>query len=158
MGGTILPYFGLWAPGEVVGHVSVDYSVMVSPELVERFVLPFEAQFAARFEGAAYHLHNAGWQMIRPTCGIGNLHLLEITDDPAVPRTAERYEDLLQSCGDVPVIIYPKPQEVFDNIDLLAEHNVIVSMTAENLGNDRPLEVARDLIALVRQRCSPPGV
>jgi hypothetical protein len=154
--GTILPYFKLWLPGEVAGHVSADHAVMISPALVEQFALPYEQQFAHRFEGAAYHLHNVGWQLIRPIRQIANLKMLEITDDPASPRTATRYLDLLEICGDLPVMIYPRPDELYDQIDLLAGHNVIISMTADNLGRDRPLQLAGDLIKLVRDRCKLP--
>jgi len=155
-GGTILPYFGLWLPGEVAGHIAIDYGVMVSPELIAQFVLPCEQHFASRFAGAAYHLHNVGWHLIEPTCRIDNLKMLEITDDPAAPRTADKYGELLETCGELPVMIYPEPEEVFTNIDLLAAHNVIICMTAENLGSDRPLSVARELVKLVRDRCPLP--
>ena len=151
-GGTIIPYFGMWLPGVVVGHVSVDYGIMISRSMLEEFLLPYEQRFASAFPGAAYHLHNGGWHQIDAVSRIPNLRILEMTDDPSEPRSAGRYPELLDACGQTPVLIYPRPQEVYDNIDLLARHNVVISMTAANLGADDPVGVARDLVKLVRDR------
>ncbi|MFQ6049109.1 MAG: hypothetical protein ACE5K7_07080, partial [Phycisphaerae bacterium] len=156
-GGTILPYFGLWLPWRAAGHVSVDYAVMVSPHLLDQFVFRYERHFASQFQAAAYHIHNVGWHTLAGVCTIERMVLLEVTDDPGVPRTAERYGQLLECAGQLPLLLYPTPQEVYDHIDLLAQHNVILSLTAANLPPDRAEQVARDLIRLVRDRSKPPA-
>jgi hypothetical protein len=89
-GGTLSGCY-VWMPGNSVGHLSEDTSVLCSPAHYREFGRPYTARLVAPFDHAFMHLHTAGVRAFPDILSIPRLDFIELANDPNTPRGIELY-------------------------------------------------------------------
>ena len=101
----IPPYLGgyagtiryFWAPGKIV-EMGEDLSIMMSPAMHRRFVVPIHRAMASRFPYNILHLHSANLHTVPNVLDIEEVTAIEITPDfgadmlPHIPLMAQILE------------------------------------------------------------------
>ena len=102
---VIPPYLGgyagtiryFWAPGKIV-EMGEDLSIMMSPAMHQRFVVPIHRAMASRFPYNILHIHSANLHTVPNVLDIEEVTAIEITPDfgadmlPHIPLMAQILE------------------------------------------------------------------
>ncbi|MDH7570147.1 MAG: hypothetical protein QHJ73_11245, partial [Armatimonadota bacterium] len=72
--------FGIWAPGRSVRSQD-DATALLSPQLYERFILPYQRRIADAFDYSTIHLHSACLHVAPLVCD-SNFSAVQVSVDP----------------------------------------------------------------------------
>ena len=147
-GGTSTDWMQLWCPGKH-HQLQCDISVMISPELFEKYALPELEQNAEWFDHTVYHLD--GQEQIRHLdmlLSIKGLDLIQWTPVAAQPDTSTFIEVLkrIQKAGKG-LVLMPKSNEMpklLDELDPAGVHYVLQDI--------KTLEEANDMMRLIDKK------
>ena len=119
--GTVLSWMQLWAPGRMA-QMQCDMSVMISPEMFNRFVMPELEELCDFLDVPVYHFD--GQEQIRhldSLLSLRKLRAIQWTPVEGQPLTSEFIPVLqkIQKAGKN-LILFPKPHEVEKLLDHLS--------------------------------------
>jgi len=80
-------FYNLWAPGRCI-WLQEDASTLLSPELFEEFILPYDREIASSFEYCFLHLHPGHYIPYRPLLD-SDLAVIELHIDKGGPSAAD---------------------------------------------------------------------
>ncbi|MBT3271801.1 MAG: hypothetical protein HN368_01505 [Spirochaetales bacterium] len=143
-GGTMAA--GFWLPGNSIGALSEDASVMCSPQTYSEFGLPYTGKILADYDQAFMHLHGAGSHAFSTILFSETITCVEITNDPNQPRSIDLYRDFFDILQNRNVKLFVTPDEIIDNINLLQKGKTVLWTNTENQ------QKANELIAYVREK------
>jgi hypothetical protein len=113
-GGTLSGCY-VWLPGNAVGHLSEDASVLCSPAQYREFGRPYTARVVAPFDHAFMHLHTAGVRTFPDILSIDRIDFIELANDPNTPRGIE-------ICRRNPALFAGKVVKLFVTFDEIQTH------------------------------------
>lgn len=143
-GGTLIGP-GLWTPGNSIGHLSEDASVLCSPETYREFGKPYTEQLVAPYDSANMHLHTAGAHAFEPITAIRKLQSFELAPDPKQPRGIEVYRNHFDLFEGRVMRLFITFDEIRGNLDLLKQARTILNCNAGSM------EEAQAIVEFVRQ-------
>jgi len=86
--------FGLWAPKPICRD-QADHSVLVSPQLYERFFLPYDLKIIDAFDYTVFHLHSATTHIAEALSKAKNLSAIQVSIDFPAKAFSPPVEELL---------------------------------------------------------------
>ncbi len=131
-GGTISGT-DIWMPGNAIGHLSEDASVMCSPEVYREFGKPYTEALLEPYDTAFMHLHPAGVQAFEAITDIDKLQFFELVTDPNQPRGIEVYRQHFDLFRGKVMKLYVTFDEIKDNIDLLKQGKTALACNANSV-------------------------
>ncbi len=126
IGGGCINGFGIWTPGKCVGHISEDFSTMISRDLYEEHFLSALRDCVKDCDSAMLHVHSLGERMIPVFAEIDKIRIMEISSDPNCARAVDvyrKYRDVLQ--GKV-IVIAPTYEELTKMHDLFESSKTVI--------------------------------
>ena len=146
-GGSSHGWMHTWSRG-IHGQLQCDYSVMISPQHYERFVLPELEDCTAFYDNSTYHLD--GQEQIRHLdilLSVKNLDNIQWTPVVGQPRTSEFIEVFkkIQKAGKGLVLI-PEPDEIPVLLKNLSHKGLMIVANGV-----KDIDEANDLIKLAEQ-------
>lgn len=89
--GGYLSGWGIWAPGPVV-RTQADHATLLSPEMYERQILPFDLEIIRACPHCIFHLHNPGLHLAPALLEVDELDVIEVVVDPYPSEARKPYE------------------------------------------------------------------
>ena len=83
--------WGIWAPGPVV-RTQADHSTLLSPEMYEHQILPFDLEVIRACPCCIFHLHNPGLHVAPALIEVDELDVIEVVVDPYPGAARKPYE------------------------------------------------------------------
>jgi len=142
--GGVMGGGGVWLPGNSIGHLNEDASVMCSPRTYGDFGLEYSARVISEYDHAFIHLHGAGSHAFEPILSNDKLVAVEITNDPGQPRGIELYKEFFGLLEHRAVKLFVTPDEIGRNMDLLKRGKTLLWT------HTRSREQAREIIEFAR--------
>lgn len=124
--------FGLWTPGKCAGHISEDFSTMISEELYKEHFLPALEDCVKDCDTAMLHVHSLGEHMIPTFARIDKIGIMEISSDPSCPRAVEVYRKYHDELKDKVVVVAPTYEELITMRDLLESSKTVIWYFAQD--------------------------
>ena len=118
--------FGIWTPGKHVGHISEDFSTMISRELYEEHFLPALEDCVKDCDSAMLHVHSLGERMIPVFAGVDNIKIMELSSDPNCARAVDVYRKYREELKDKTIVIAPTYEELINMGDLFETNKTII--------------------------------
>lgn len=143
-GGTISGT-DIWMPGNAIGHLSEDASVLCSPDTYRQFGKPYTEALVAPYDTAFMHLHTAGTQAFEAITGIEKLQFFELAPDPNQPRGIEVYQNHFNLFQDKVMKLFVTFEEIKANLAFLKQAKTALVCNAGSV------EEAQAIVAFVRQ-------
>lgn len=145
--GSVLSWMHLWAPKRMA-QLQCDLSVMISPEMYNRFVMPELEELCDFLDYPVYHFD--GQEQIRhldSLLSIKNLKAIQWTPVVGQPQTSHFIPQLqkIQKAGKN-LVLFPQPDEVVPLLDNLSCRGL--QMVITGLQTD---EEAHDLLKLIEK-------
>lgn len=142
-GGTC-SLFGVWLPGQAIGHMSNDAAALCSPDMYHEFGFPYDQQLIGHFSGALFHTHTLGLHLLPKLARLAGLSVIQIEDDPNRPSAASRLQYLVDEARGTPMMIQILPSQIRENIGLLMQGQFILQTRVKDEA------AARDVVEFVR--------
>jgi len=136
-----------WLPGKP-GVLSVDASIMTSPEMFVEFEKPYIERIIAHAGGSGLHTHSVGAHQLRNYASLAHLRCLQIGDDPNSRAPIDELEGVLEDVGTMPVCMLARPQQIRERMEPLKRGRFILLCPAAEPGE------AYRIIEFVRQHSS----
>ena len=143
-GGTITG-LGMWIPGNSVGHISEDASVMISSDMYKKFGLPYTNNLCDKYDSALVHVHSICSHNLENIASISKVKYIELTNDPNAPRGIELCKQFEEALKDIVVALNLTEQEIENNLEFLKGRKTIIRYEAETV------EEANRIINLVKR-------
>ena len=89
--GGYISGWGIWAPGPVV-RTQADHSTLLSPEMYEHQILPFDLEVIRACPCCIFHLHNPGLHVAPALIEVDELDVIEVVVDPYPGAARKPYE------------------------------------------------------------------
>ncbi len=89
--GGYISGWGIWAPGPVV-RTQADHSTLLSPEMYEHQILPFDLEVIRACPCCIFHLHNPGLHVAPALIEVDELDVIEVVVDPYPDAARKPYE------------------------------------------------------------------
>ncbi len=89
--GGYISGWGIWAPGPVV-RMQADHSTLVSAEMYERQILPFDLEVIRACPRCIFHLHNPALHVAPVLLEVDELDVIEVVVDPYPKEERKPYE------------------------------------------------------------------
>lgn len=145
--GSVQSWMHLWAPARMA-QMQCDLSVMISPEIFNRFVMPELEELCDFLDYPIYHFD--GQEQIRhldSLLSLKNLRAIQWTPVAGQPRTSDFLPVLqrIQKAGKN-LVLFPEPDEVVPLLDHLSCRGLHLSI--DGLRTD---EEARDMLHIIEQ-------
>jgi hypothetical protein len=86
--GGYLSGWGIWAPGPVA-RTQADHATLLSPDLYERQILPYDLEIIRACPHCIFHIHNPGLHLAPALLEVDELDVIEVVVDP-YPREARK--------------------------------------------------------------------
>jgi hypothetical protein len=135
----------IWMPGNAIGHLSEDASVLCSPETYREFGLPYTEALVQPYDAAFMHLHTAGAHAFEAITSIGKLQFFELAPDPNQPRPIEVYRNNMHLFQGKFMRLFTTLDEIKGNLSFLKQAKTAL------VCNARSVEEAETLVAFVRK-------
>ena len=131
--------FGVWMPGNSIGHISEDFSCMISNDSYEEFFLPRLRALTEGHEMTMLHVHSLGKRLIPMFASLKKLKIMEISSDPGNPRAVDVYREYKRILNDAGmcVVVAPTRDELFGMEDLLSDGKTIIWYYAKDENDAR---------------------
>jgi len=123
----------LWMPGNAIGHLSEDASVMCSPAIYQEFGKPYTEKLVEKYDSAFMHLHTAGVQAFAEILTIEKLQYFELAPDPNQPRGIDLYKDHIDLFGNKIMKLFVTFDEIRDNIEFLKRAKTVLLCDAGSI-------------------------
>ncbi len=135
----------LWLPGNSIGHLSEDTSVMCSPATYTEFGQPYTSQLVEPYDHSFMHLHTAGVHAYEEILKVPTLDFFELAPDPNQPRGIQVYKDNIHLFGNKVMKLFVTFDEIKDNIEFLKTAKAVLLCDAESI------EEANEIVSYVRR-------
>ena len=91
--GGYMSGYGVWSPAPVV-RMQADHSTLLSPQMYQRQVLPFDVEVMRACPICLFHIHNNGYHISPMLVEVDELDAIEVVVDPypSGPRKAREIE------------------------------------------------------------------
>jgi hypothetical protein len=89
--GGYMSGFGVWAPGPVA-RMQADHSTLLSPDMYEQQILPFDKEIIRSLPYCILHLHNPGLHVAPALLEVDELNVIEVVVDPYPNDDRKPYE------------------------------------------------------------------
>jgi hypothetical protein len=83
--------WGIWAPGPVV-RTQADHATLLSPDMYERQILPFDREIIRSCPHCIFHIHNPGLHLAPALLEVDELDVVEVVVDPYPNEARKPYE------------------------------------------------------------------
>ncbi len=141
--------FGVWLPGNSLGHVSEDASSLCSPSNYLEFGRPYTERVLSHFDSAQVHVHSLGRHSLPHIASLDKIRVVQIEDDPKQPAPIEVYKDNIELLKTKIVMMRATAKEIEDNIDFIAAHkNIICPFVNDQAQADHILALLRSAAPL----------
>lgn len=140
-GGSIC-LFGAWKPGDT-GIMSLDASIMTSPEIFREFEAPYIQRIVDHCGGYAFYVHGARHQFLN-YADIRKAQIFQLTDDPNIKRPIDELESIINVFGTTPLIISATPKQIRENIGVLRKGRIFITTVCDSATE------AKEIIKLIR--------
>ena len=124
--------FGVWTPGKHVGHISEDFSTMISRDLYEEHFLGALEDCVKDCDSAMLHVHSLGERMIPVFAQVDKISIMELSSDPNCARAVEVYRKYREELKNKTIIIAPTYEELVGMGDLFESNKTIIWYYAED--------------------------
>ncbi len=124
--------FGIWTPSKCVGHISEDFSTMISREVYEEHFLGALEDCVKDCDSAMLHVHSLGERMIPVFAGIDKIKIMELSSDPNCARAVDVYRKYRDVLRDKVIVVAPTYEELTHMDDLLSEGKTIIWYYAQD--------------------------
>jgi hypothetical protein len=124
--------FGIWMPENSIGHLSEDFSTMISTDVYEEFFYPALQKLVKSYDMAMLHVHSLGQRMIPYFAAVPQINIMEISSDPGQDRAVEvirKYHDVLQ---DKVIVVAPTYEELVNMGDILESSKTVIWYYAQD--------------------------
>ena len=115
-----------------IGHISEDFSTMISREVYEEHFLPALQYCVKDCDSSMLHVHSLGERMIPVFAGIDNIKIMELSSDPNCARAVEVYRKYREELKNKTIIIAPTYEELANMGDLFETNKTIIWYYAED--------------------------
>jgi len=114
--------YAIWAPAPVVS-TQADHSILLSPKMYERQILPYDLEVIRCCPVSVFHIHNCGLHIAPLLVQISELDAIEVFLDPYPEAERKAYEvEMLQMIQDhKPLILEANFPSLEEADSLLAE-------------------------------------
>ncbi len=126
IGGGCINGFGMWMSGKCVGHISEDFSTMISRETYEEHFLGALEDCLKDCDGAMLHVHSLGERMIPVFAGIDKIRIMELSSDPNCARAVDVYRKYRDVLRDKVIVIAPTYEELLNMGDLFESSKTVI--------------------------------
>jgi hypothetical protein len=89
--GGYLTGWGTWAPGPVA-RTQADHATLLSPDMYERQILPYDLEIIRACPHCIFHLHNPGLHLAPALLEVDDLDVIEVVVDPYPSEARKPYE------------------------------------------------------------------
>lgn len=89
--GGYISAWGIWSPGPVT-RMQADHSTLLSPEMYEEQILPFDLEIIRSCPRCIFHLHNPGLHVAPALLEVDELDIIEVVVDPYPKPDRKPYE------------------------------------------------------------------
>ena len=135
----------IWMPGNAIGHLSEDASVICSPKTYREFGKPYTETLVAPYDTVFMHLHTAGVQAFEAIADIDKLQFFELAPDPNQPRGIEVYRNHIDLFRGKVMKLFITFDEIKENIAFLKEAKTALVCQASSS------EEAKAIVTFVRR-------
>jgi hypothetical protein len=104
-GGFVAPMGLMWMPKPMFGHIAVDASLLTGPSIYNRIEKKWIEKLTETYEGFLLHTHMMGYAMHKDYASTKGIRLIRPSDDPKQPTAIEMIDGLLESIGDIPLML-----------------------------------------------------
>lgn len=132
IGGGCINGFGIWTPGKCVGHISEDFSTMISRDVYEEHFLSALEDCLKDCDTAMLHVHSLGERMIPVFAGVDKIGIMELSSDPNCARAVDVYRKYREELRDKTIVIAPTYEELTGMGDLFETNKTIVWYYAQD--------------------------
>ena len=144
LNGGVMSGWGIWMPGNSIGHLSEDASTMCAVSIYEEFGKPYTVEALNDYDCSFMHTHPMGRHVLPSIASIDKIKFIEIEYDPNQMSPIEVYKSNEAVLKDKIVVLRTKPEEIQDNLEFLSSHKSIVELNVESFAE------AEKAISLVR--------
>lgn len=124
--------FCTWMKGKCIGHISEDFSTMLSPEIYEDYFFK-HLEYAVKDGDSAYlHVHSLGHRMLPLFTKLEKIKIFELSSDPNSMRAVEVYRKYMKELENKTVCLMPSFEELLNMEDILERGKTIVYFEAKN--------------------------
>lgn len=111
-GGFVIPTGGVWMPKPMFGHIAVDASLLTGPAIYNEFEKKWIEKLAEKYQGFQLHTHMMGLHMHKDYAATKGIQLICPADDPKQPTVREKLDELLDSVGDIPLMVSVEKDDI----------------------------------------------
>ncbi len=126
--GGVVAGFGVWMPGDSIGHLSEDASSMCSLEMYKKYGAPYLKELIADYDCAFLHTHTMGRHILGEFAAMEKIKFVEMTYDPNQLVPIEVYKENAQLLEGKIVVAHLTLDELKENIEFLKERKTIVKL------------------------------
>lgn len=149
-GGYIYRHGGMnWMPPGTIGHLANDAAMMCSAKVYGEFGLPYETQVVKGYDHVFFHVHNQKLHYLPQLVQLPGLSLLEVTNDPKTPSSAEDLARIFSATGSANLMLTMTSDQVRTHLDEMKSRNIFLQVDCQDRAD------AEDVIAFVRDRSKP---
>lgn len=131
-GGHIIPSGGLWLPNPMFGHISSDASLLTGPAIYNDIEKKWIEKLAEKYEGFQLHTHMMGLKMHKDYASTKGIKFICPADDPKQPTVLEKVDELLESVGDIPLMISLGKAEIQRVVPKFKEKRCVLNIFADS--------------------------
>ncbi len=142
--GGVMSGFGVWLPGNSIGHLSEDASSMCNVEMYREFGKPYLAALLDDYDCTLLHVHTMGLHVLPEFVDLDKIKFIQLTYDPNQTTPIQAYKQNAALLQNKIVVLDMRPDEVEENLSFLYEHKSIVCL------RDATLAQAEHIAHLVR--------
>lgn len=144
--GGVISGFGVWLPGNSIGHLSEDASALCNVEMYREYGKPYLKALLEDYDCTMLHTHTMGMHVLPEFVDIEKIKFIQITYDPNQPAPIEIYKQNLDLLQDKIVVLNMEIEEVEENLTFLYENKSIVMVDrAQKADAERVASLVRNI-------------
>jgi len=124
--------FGIWMPGKCAGHISEDFSTMISKEIYEEIFFSSLKKFSENYDTVMLHTHSLGHRMIPLFAEIEKIKIIEISSDPNAERAVDVFRKYHDQLSEKVVVVKPTYEELLEMTDVLECSKTLICYDAKD--------------------------
>lgn len=139
--------FQVWTPG-TTSLPHIDFSSLISREMFQQFLLPYEREIVNSFDYPIYHTHESSLHVVDDLLEMENVAAIEVAVDEPGPPRLKLIETLARMQQKKPIIVQGqfRKSEMAELADALSPRGLWLTFVVETL------EEAQESIAWARTR------
>ena len=131
-GGFVVPMGGMWMPKPMFGHIAVDASLLTGPAIYNEFEKKWIEKLAEKYQGFQLHTHMMGLKMHKDYAATKGIKLICPSEDPKQPTVKEKLDELLESVGDIPMMISVGKADIHEVVPRFKGKRCVLSLFANS--------------------------